>query len=96
MCKYTDGSLILEDDKSKSLLEIIPDSYFARGEFEILSEEDKEIDIDKDLIIGINEQGNEYLEYKNDGSTESGYSRNYSKYDILIVKAIKQLDKKIK
>ena len=89
MCKYTDGSLILEDDKSKSLLEIIPDSYFARGEFEILSEEDKEIDIQamKELI--------EFDENEMDLYDNYSIAVNRQKINELI-KVVKQLDKKIK
>ena len=83
MCKYIDGSLFLEEDKSKSLLEIIPDNYFARGQFEILSEEDEEIDIQSivEFILPTT-----YL----DEEAETMYVRG--KINELI-KAVKQLDK---
>ena len=66
--------------------------------FEILSEEEKdeEIDIDEVLKIEKDHMGQEYVFYKNKGETESGYSRSYSYSDVLMVKAIKQLYKKIK
>ena len=86
MCKYIDGSLFLEEDKSKSLLEIIPDNYFARGQFEILSEEDEEIDIQSivEFILPTT-----YL----DEEAETMYVRG--KINELI-KAVKQLDNKLK
>lgn len=64
------------------------------NKFEILSEEYEEIDIDEVFKIEKNEQGKECVRYKNNGDTESGFGYSYSIFDNLIVKAIKQLNKK--
>ena len=91
MCKYTDGSLILVEDKSKSLLEIIPDCYFARGEFEIISEEE-EIDIQ-----AIEELDEDEINPKEFGLNEWSYeAKVIVEQQNKLLHAIKQLDKKIK
>lgn len=72
------------------------DNEFATSKFEVELKEDKEIDIDEVLRIEKEESGREYVAYKNKGKTLSGYTRSFSLFDIAVVKAIKQLDKKIK
>ena len=67
--------------------------YLIGTKIEILSEE---IDIDDIFRIEKDERGREYVSYKNDGVTESGFSGSYSSFDRWVVKAVKQLDKKIK
>ena len=61
----------------------------------VIPQENVEIDIDDVVKIEKDECGREYIAYKNKGETESGYTRDYSYLDLYIVKAIKQLNKKI-
>lgn len=71
-------------------------------DFEIL-EDEEEIDIQSIEETEIkNKDGAEYYEYYNGGYSESGYTKNYSLDDLQsrkiinqLIKAVKQLDKKI-
>lgn len=88
MCFYNDGSLMEEETKD-ALLEMIPDSFFARGRYEILSEEETEIDIDS-----IEEVKHIYI-YNlppNVESVDDRVTMNEEKINELI-KAVKQLNK---
>lgn len=71
-------------------------------DFEIVQKQD-EIDIGDIQETEIKNDGINYYEYKNNGATESGYSKNYSVNDIEtrlkineLVQALKQLDKRVR
>ena len=82
---------------------VVRDEYDLNDTVEII-EEEPEIDIQEIEETEIKNDGRmDYFKYCNDGATESGYGVNYSKSDIAtrkiineLIKAIKQLDKKIK
>mgnify|MGYP004496341629 FL=1 len=75
--------------------------------FEIIEKNEtyinNKIDIDNIKETTILNDGMDYYEYENDGSTESGYSKNYSLNDIdtrrkinELVRAVKQLNTELK
>ena len=109
--KYDDKkyeySIATQDYKSEDrgwLFQRIPTLYgrWIEREVEIL-EDEEEIDIENIKELEIKSDGlTEYYEYENGGATESGYSRNYNLDDInkrkiinQLIRAVKQLDKKI-
>lgn len=62
----------------------------------IVMEDEEEIDIDRAIIIEKDSSNQEFIRYKNNGATGSGYSCDYSTIDLIFAKALKQLNKKIK
>lgn len=59
-------------------------------------EETEEIDIDRAIIIEKDNSNREFIKFKNNGATGSGYSCDYSILDLIFAKAIKQIINKIK
>lgn len=80
---YFDGHNIVDRENYKNLLANIPDLSFVKKQFEILSEEEEEIDIDSiEEII--------FLTNANDNEIDIGKKVNE------LVQAVKQLNRKIK
>ena len=96
---YPEGGTTRAEDSLFAKLDICALDYYV----EIL-EDEEEIDIQSIEETEIkNKDGAEYYEYYNGGYTESGYTKNYSLDDLQskkiinqLIKAVKQLDKKIK
>ena len=99
---YWSGRNFIYCNSEKFVLRDEREIDFILGDFEIL-EDEEEIDIQSIEETEIKNDGfTEYFEYDNGGFTESGYSKNYSREDVQtrksinqLIKAVKQLDKKI-
>lgn len=95
--------LINENEHYKDLIYALKTYYdITEEDFEIVQKQD-EIDIGDIQETEIKNDGINYYEYKNNGATESGYSKNYSVNDIEtrlkineLVQALKQLDKRVR
>lgn len=80
---YFDGHNIVDRENYKNLLSNIPDLSFTKKQFEILSEEEEEIDIDSIEEL-------KFLTGANDNELDIGNKLNE------VIKAVKQLNRKIK
>ena len=94
---YEDYALWYEDD-----CEEVGNSVIIAHDYELI--EDEEIDIRELKETELKKDGRlEYFEYENNGTTESGYSKNYCTCDIEtrkimngIIRVVKQHEKEIK
>ena len=88
---YFDGACIMGKKEFEVLLSNISDVSFSRMKFEILSEEDEEIDIDS-----IEELNDTNYDFINMTATDLNYYHKLTRTRLNeLIKAVKQLNKKL-